>query len=175
MEFVPRTPPRPAGLTPNSAWSPVPRVPPAWTWSTRVAAPTAGRTQIFDTQLVRPDAELRVLDVAQTGASSNQSYDRRPFRCPTVQVEMKVSREPIRLTLARVTDEKGRSAVPQWQSDSTRYGWNPHDPRPSHLFRPDDGPRTFVLPSLPGARTLRLEFVAHRATTVEFLTAPPPR
>lgn len=175
VEFAPALPPLPRANPPAPDWSPAPKAPPSWTWKTRIPAPGSGRQFIRGTRLTRPELQLEVVSAAQKGAFSDNERDKRPLRCPSVLVRMSGTREPVRLTLVRVTDERGRSAVPQWQEKPLLLQADPFRPRPSHLFRPVTEERTFVLPDLPGARTLELEFVAHRVVPVDFLVQPPER
>lgn len=173
VEFAPALPPLPAKTSPEPGWSPAPAAPPSWTWKTRIPAPRSGRRFIQDVRLTRPDLQLEIVSVAAKGAYSDDERDKRPLRCPSILVRMKGTREPVRLTLAKVTDEQGRSAVPRWQEKPLLTRADPFRPRPSHLFRPVAEDRTFVLPDLPGAKSLQLEFVAHRVVPVDFVVKPP--
>ena len=171
--FAPSIPARPTTSRPSANWSPAPKASASWSWTARIPAPLPGRRFIQNTRLSRPDLQLEVINVAQAGAPSNDSRDKRPLRCPTAQVRMSGVKEPVRLTLVRVTDERGRSAVPTWQEDPLQFQWDLNRPRPTQLFGSGTEERTFVLPELPGARSLKLELVAHRAIPVEYLVAPP--
>ena len=171
--FVPSFPPRPTASQPAVHWSPAPTATPSWTWTTRIPAAVRGTKFVDGARLSRPELDLEVISVAQPGAPSDDPRDKRPIRSPSVLVHMSRMNDPVRLTLVRVTDERGRSAVPMWQESPLQMPWYHYRPRPSHLFQPGSEQRTFVLPPLPGARSLKLEFVAHRAVPVEFTVAPP--
>lgn len=153
--------------------SPAPQPAPTWRWTPTIPAPRQQRRFISGVRFSQPGLGLEVVSAAPVGVANDSHRDRSPLRCSTVSVRMKDAKEPVRVTLVRATDEKGRSAVPQWQSKPLEMQWDPFRPRPSHLFRPGDEARTFVLPELPGAKTLKLEFVVHRAVSVDFLVAPP--
>lgn len=153
--------------------SPAPQPAPTWRWTPTIPAPRQQRRFISGVCFSQPGLGLEVVSAAPLGVAHDSPRDRSPLCCSTVSVRMKGAKEPVRVTLARVTDENGRSAVPRWQSKPLEMQWDPFRPRPSHLFRPGDEARTFVLPELPGAKTLKLEFVTHRAVSVDFLVAPP--
>lgn len=170
-EFVPALPARPTGIDPN--WSPAPKAPPSWRWTAQIPAPRAGGRTVGGPKLERPELELELLGAAMPGTVPASDWGLGRLRCPAVRVRLNRAKERFRLTLVRVSDEKGRSAVPMWQESPMERRWDFTLPRPSHLFGPDFQERSFVLPELPGARTLKLEFVAHRVVPLEFLVAPP--
>jgi hypothetical protein len=174
VEFAPALPSLPATHA-DPDWLPAPAAPPSWTWKARIPAPQAGRQFLHGIRHTRPELQLEIVSAAQKGAYSDHERDQRPLRCPSVLVRMSGTREPVRLTLVRVTDERGRSAVPRWQEKPLLLQADPFRPRPSQLFRPGTEERTFVLPELPGARRLNLEFVAHGVVPVDFLVQPPER
>jgi hypothetical protein len=172
-EFAPTLPSRPAANRLDSNWSPAPKAAPSWRWSATLQPPAPNRPTTTGPRLARPELGLELLAAASPGPVSTDAWGANRLRCSAVRVRMTGNPETLRLTLARVTDERGRSAVPQWQESPLELQWDLALPRPSHLFRPGTTERNFVLPDLPGARTLKLEFVAHRVRTADFLVAPP--
>jgi hypothetical protein len=172
-EFAPTLPARPAATRPDPNWSPAPKAAPSWHWSATLQSPAPNRPTANGPRLAHPDLQLELLAAATPGPVSAEVWGANRLRCPAVRVRLAGSRETLRLTLARVTDERGRSAVPQWQESPLELQWDLSLPRPSHLFRAGTTERNFVLPALPDARTLKLEFVAHRVRTADFLITPP--
>lgn len=174
-EFAPTLPRRPAAGRPAPSWSPAPKAAPTWRWTATIPAPAPNRPVRSGPRLTRPDLQLQVVAAANAGAVAPDTWGANRLRCPAVRVRIADCPEALRLTLARVTDERGRAAVPQWQESPLELQWDLALPRPSHLFRPGTTERNFVLPDLRGARTLKLEFVAHSVHTADFLVAPPSR
>jgi hypothetical protein len=171
-EFAPAPRPRPAGR-PDRNWSPAPAAAPSWRWIAKIRSPRAERAMIGGPYLRRPELMMEIVTAAVAGPASDPGWGTGPLRCAAVRVRLSDTRETVRLTLVRVTDERGRSTVPTWQESPLEKQWDSNLPRPSQLFRPGTQERNFVLPALPNAKTLRLEFVAHRVVPVDFLVVPP--